>query len=133
MDARAQQAREHHEAAARTSHEADIHRQQRDQLVRALRAEDPEQWSYGRLAKAVGCSKELIRLILKENRVKIFEEDLKFKYFYARGQTVNEGPRGVAVTHLPTEKEFVATDGRSQLENKAVALEALKEWLASKI
>lgn len=65
MDARAQQAREHHEAAARTNHEADVHRSQRDQLVRALRAEDPQRWSYNQLAKAVGCSKELIRLILR--------------------------------------------------------------------
>ena len=63
MDARAQQAREHHEAAARTSRDADIHRQQRDQLVRALRAEDPGYWTYARLAGAVGCSKELIALI----------------------------------------------------------------------
>ena len=66
MDARAQQAREHHEAAARTSRDADTHRQQRDQLVRALRAEDPERWSYSALAKAVGCSKSLIRLVFKQ-------------------------------------------------------------------
>lgn len=65
-DARAQQAREHHQAVARTNAEADVHRQKRDQLVRQLRAEDPARWSYGQLADAVGCSKALIRGILND-------------------------------------------------------------------
>lgn len=65
MDARAQQAREHHEAAARTNHEADLHRLRRDMLVRSLRAEDPDYWTYVMLAGAVGCSKELVALIIK--------------------------------------------------------------------
>ncbi len=64
MDARAQQAREHHLAASRVDSDARRHRDQRDALVRALRAEDPVRWSYGALAKAVGCSRELIRDIL---------------------------------------------------------------------
>ena len=65
MDARAQQAREHHRAAARTNHEAEVHRAQRDTLVRALRAEDKRYWTYERLGEAIGCSKELIALIIK--------------------------------------------------------------------
>lgn len=66
MDARAQQAREHHEAADRASHEGWTHRRQRNALVRALRNEDPEKWTYAHLAKSVGCSKELIALIIKQ-------------------------------------------------------------------
>jgi AraC-like DNA-binding protein len=66
VDARAQQAREHHHKAAASLSDADQHRQQRDALVRALRAEDPQQWSYAALARAVGCSRELIRLILRD-------------------------------------------------------------------
>ena len=65
MDARAQHAREHHEAAARAEALAGQHRDQRDDLVRRLRAEDPSRWSYAALAKAVGCSRELIRLMLR--------------------------------------------------------------------
>jgi len=69
VDARAQQAREHHEAAARYGNEADQHRRQRDSLVRRLRAENPERWSYNQLAGAVGCSKTLIRQILEHEEV----------------------------------------------------------------
>jgi len=67
-DARAQQAREHHEAAARALEEAARHREQRDALVRALRKEDPDRWSYKVLARTVGCSPELIAVILKQPR-----------------------------------------------------------------
>jgi hypothetical protein len=64
-DARAQQAREHHLAAAASEDEAARHRQVRDDLIRDLRREDPKRWSYGALAKAVGCSYSLIPAILK--------------------------------------------------------------------
>lgn len=67
-DARAQQAREHHEAAARALADAERHREQRDQLVRALRRDDPKRWSYPALARAVGCSPELIAVIIKKVR-----------------------------------------------------------------
>ncbi len=66
-DARAQQAREHHEAAAASVDEAAQHRAQRDQLVRQLRAEDPATWTQGTLAKAVGCSAELIAVIVRQS------------------------------------------------------------------
>lgn len=71
MDARAQQAREHHELAARTDTEAEQHRARRDILVRSLRNEDPLYWSYGKLAAAVGCSKSLIRQILDHEEAEI--------------------------------------------------------------
>ena len=66
MDIRAQQAREHHEAVGRADHEAEMHREQRDRLVRQLRAEDPVYWSYGRLVRTVGCSKSRIKQILEQ-------------------------------------------------------------------
>lgn len=69
MDARAQQAREHHEAAARSLAEAERHRAQRDELVRSLRRDDPRAWSYSALAKAVGCSRELIAVILRAREI----------------------------------------------------------------
>lgn len=64
-DIRAQQAREHHQQAAELGEQADRHREQRDQLVRRLRADDPKRWTYPALAAAVGCSPELIAYIIK--------------------------------------------------------------------
>lgn len=64
-DARAAAAREHHLAAADAGQVAARHRAQRDELIRRLRAEDPGRWSYGALARAVGCSPELIAHIVK--------------------------------------------------------------------
>lgn len=51
------------EAAKSAGHE---HRQKRDQLVRDLRASDPDYWSHSVLAKAIGCSSELIAHILRK-------------------------------------------------------------------
>ncbi len=67
-DARAQQAREAHQASLAALATAEMHRERRDQLVRALRAEDPKVWSYSALAKAVGCSPELVAHIIKKPR-----------------------------------------------------------------
>ena len=64
-DVRAQQAREHHRASAAANAQAKQHQEQRNQLVRALRAEDPQRWSYKALAAAVGCSPELIAAIIQ--------------------------------------------------------------------
>jgi hypothetical protein len=63
-DTRAQQAREHQRLAAEADELATRHRQQRDQLVRALRAADPSRWTYRTLADAVGCTRELINAIV---------------------------------------------------------------------
>lgn len=65
MDIRAQQAREHHRESAALNEQAGRHRELRDRLVRQLRADAPQQWTYPALAKAVGCSPELIAHILK--------------------------------------------------------------------
>ncbi len=67
MDVRAALARDHHQAATDAGSEADQHRAQRDQLVRQLRREDPDQWTYKALAAAVGCSPELIAFIVKSS------------------------------------------------------------------
>ncbi|OLF16390.1 hypothetical protein [Actinophytocola xanthii] len=64
-DIRAQQAREHHERASAAAALAERHREQRNRLVRALRDADPRRWTYPALAKAVGCSPELIAAIVK--------------------------------------------------------------------
>ena len=68
MDIRAQQAREHHRESAARGEEAGRHRQQRDELVRQLRDDDPATWTYPALAKAVGCSPELIAHILRKEK-----------------------------------------------------------------
>lgn len=64
-DPRVQQAREHHRRAAQAIAVAERHRQQRDALIRQIRATDPDAWSYSALAAALGCSKELIAAIVK--------------------------------------------------------------------
>lgn len=67
-DARVQQAREHHRALALLDAERDQHRQVRNQLIRQLRADDPERWTYQALANAIGpdnLSAELVAAIVK--------------------------------------------------------------------
>lgn len=65
MDARAQQAREHHAAVQAADDQAELHRQQRDRIVRQLWAEDRDHWTYGRLARTIGCSKSRVKQILE--------------------------------------------------------------------
>lgn len=65
VDIRAQQARENHRLASECDADAALHRRRRDEFVRQLRAEDPGEWSYGALAAAVGCSKELIAYVCR--------------------------------------------------------------------
>lgn len=65
MDIRAQQAREHHRESTGFTEQAARHREQRDRLVRQLRADDPARWTYPALAAAVGCSPELIAHIIR--------------------------------------------------------------------
>jgi len=64
-DIRAQQAREHHRASADSTAQAKQHQEQRNRLVRELRQSDPDVWTYTALARAVGCSPELIAAIVK--------------------------------------------------------------------
>jgi hypothetical protein len=65
MDSTVQQAREHHRLAADVSRVAEQHRSQRDQLIRGLWDNDRHSWTYVKLARAVGCSPELIAKIIR--------------------------------------------------------------------
>ena len=67
-DVRAARARELHRKAAEADELAARHRAERDRLILALRAEDPSRWSYGTLAQALGCSRELVALVLRRSR-----------------------------------------------------------------
>lgn len=67
-DARAAQAREEHRLAGLAALAASAHRARRDRLIRQLRTEDPVLWTYTALAKAVGCSPELIAVVVKNQR-----------------------------------------------------------------
>ena len=64
MDARAAAAREAHEASLAAAADGARHRARRDQLIRQLRRDDPS-WTYERLANVVGCSPELIAVIIR--------------------------------------------------------------------
>ncbi|HEX6443584.1 MAG TPA: hypothetical protein VF053_00735 [Streptosporangiales bacterium] len=64
-DPRAAQAREAHRLAGLAVDQAAQHRELRDHIVRRLRDEDPQRWTYPVLALAVGCSPELIAAIVK--------------------------------------------------------------------
>jgi len=67
-DPRAARARELHAKAAEADRLAEQCRAERDRLIHQLRSEDPKRWSYGALGAAVGCSRELIALIVKRKR-----------------------------------------------------------------
>lgn len=60
--------REHHQAATEALRVADERRQQRDELVRQLRSDDPRRWSYPALAALIGCSPELVAHIVKTDK-----------------------------------------------------------------
>lgn len=59
-------AREAHRLSLESESEARVHRERRDAFVLRLN-EDPE-WSYNRIAKAVGISKELVAYIVRESK-----------------------------------------------------------------
>jgi hypothetical protein len=61
----AQQAQDHHRAQEVSESTGRFHRDQRNRLIKQLRAEDPERWTYPALAAAIGCSPELIAAIVK--------------------------------------------------------------------
>ena len=54
-----------HRKAVEADELAARQRAERDALIRRLRAEDPKRWSYGALAVALECSRELIALVVK--------------------------------------------------------------------
>ena len=64
-DLKAARARGLHDQASEAERRAADLRAERDRLIRQLRAEDEKRWSYGALAKAIGCSRELIAQVVK--------------------------------------------------------------------
>ncbi|NIK60774.1 LAGLIDADG family homing endonuclease [Kribbella shirazensis] len=56
ISAIAQQAQDHHQALCVSESTGRFHKDQRDRLIKALRAEDPQRWTYPALAAAIGCS-----------------------------------------------------------------------------
>lgn len=63
MDARATQARVHHRHALENDRLASQHREQRDALIRRLYEEGG--WSYSSLARAVGCTRDLVAKVIR--------------------------------------------------------------------
>ena len=48
--------------------EAARYRAERDEIIDRLRQAEPERWSYTALARALGCSRELIAQIVRRRR-----------------------------------------------------------------
>jgi len=61
------QAKKLHRASISDSDRASQRRAQRDELIVQLRAEDPATWTYARLGNELGCSPELIALIMRKS------------------------------------------------------------------
>ena len=67
--------------------------------------------------------------------IKIRDEDLKIDVYHssgAGGQSVNTSNSAVRITHLPTKTVVTCQTERSQLRNKEIALELLKNKLYQK-
>ncbi len=64
-DPKLARARELQRQASEAEQRASQARTERDRLIRELRASDPDEWSYGRLAGALGVSRELIAAICR--------------------------------------------------------------------
>jgi hypothetical protein len=64
MDVRLALARQHHRHALNLDYQAQRAREQRNRLIRQVRAEDPVRWSYAVLASATGLSRPMIAVII---------------------------------------------------------------------
>lgn len=56
----------HQAALVEHREKATEHQHARDRLIHQLRASDPERWSYGEIAKAVGLERGAVIWILKQ-------------------------------------------------------------------
>lgn len=65
MTAAVDEAREAHRLAGQSDALANQHRDMRNRIVRQLRAEDPQRWTYAALAAAIGISQESIAAIIQ--------------------------------------------------------------------
>lgn len=57
---------EHHRASEAAKMAGFHHRAKRDRLVHELRSSDPKKWTHLQLATELGCSEELVALILRK-------------------------------------------------------------------
>lgn len=64
----AARAAELHAKALGADAEAARYRAERDEIIDRLRRAEPERWSYTALARALGCSRELIAQIVRRRR-----------------------------------------------------------------
>lgn len=64
-DPRVAQAREEHRLAREDDERAARHRSARNRLIRQLRTEDRQRWTYPALGAAVGCSPELVAAVVQ--------------------------------------------------------------------
>ena len=67
-DPLAARAAELHAKALAADAEAARYRAERDEIIDRLRRAEPERWSYTALARALGCSRELIAQIVRRRR-----------------------------------------------------------------
>ena len=67
-DPLAARAAELHAQALAADAEAARYRAERDEIIDRLRRAEPERWSYTALARALGCSRELIAQIVRRRR-----------------------------------------------------------------
>ena len=67
-DPLAARAAELHAKALTADAEAAHYRAERDEIINRLRQAEPERWSYTALARALGCSRELIAQIVRRRR-----------------------------------------------------------------
>jgi hypothetical protein len=82
----------------------------------------------GRLAREAVASRNALSWVWDIPR-----EDLRIEPQFAGDQPVNENPRGAVLTHLPTSTVIVVEDDRSYLQNSAVAIGRLRDFLLRQV